>query len=80
MPEASLDLLREAIAQRAGAVISLPVGGGLRHFKTRFVGEENDAFLVEPVAAELPELERVIAEVREAVLALGAPAPSGGAG
>jgi c-di-GMP-binding flagellar brake protein YcgR len=62
MPEASLDLLREAIAQRAGAVISLPLGGGLRHFKTRFVGEENDAFLVEPVAAELPELERVIAE------------------
>jgi c-di-GMP-binding flagellar brake protein YcgR len=62
MPEASLDLLREAISKRAGAVLSLPKNGTLCHFKTRFLAEEHDAFLIESVPTEPTLIDQVIAD------------------
>jgi hypothetical protein len=38
--------LRDAIARRAGAVISLPSEGGLRHHKTRLLAAQEEGFWV----------------------------------
>src|SRR5258705_12368113 len=62
MSEASLDLLREAISKRAGAVLSLPAAGALAHFKTRFLEDGEGGFLIESVPAEATLLEKIIAE------------------
>ncbi len=62
MSEASLDLLREAISKRAGAVLSLPAAGALSHFKTRFLEDGEGTFVIEAVQAEPALLEKVIAE------------------
>jgi c-di-GMP-binding flagellar brake protein YcgR len=62
MPETSLELLREAISQRAGAVISLPANGAIQHFKTRFIGPRDDSFSVEPVPADPTVVETLIAQ------------------
>src|SRR5882762_8321279 len=62
MSEASLDLLREAISKRAGAVLSLPAAGALSHFKTRFLEDGEGGFLIESVPAEATLLEKIIAE------------------
>src|SRR5438045_1155921 len=62
MPEPSLDLLREAISKRAGAVLSLPTGGPLSHFKTRFLEDGDGTFLIEPIPADSTLLQKVISE------------------
>lgn len=52
MKSADQDTLREAIARNAGAVISLPSAGMLRHHKTRFLGPDDDGFWIEAPAGE----------------------------
>jgi c-di-GMP-binding flagellar brake protein YcgR len=44
--------LKEAIARNAGLVFSLPSAGMLRHHKSRFLGECEEGFWVESIAAE----------------------------
>lgn len=66
----NLDLLREAIARRAGIVLSLPLTlgdgqsiAGLRHFKSRFLADGGDGLWVASVPGE-PELVRELVEHR----------------
>src|SRR5689334_23081870 len=40
-------MLRDAIARNAGAVISLPAGNELRHHKTRLILGEDDGFWIQ---------------------------------
>jgi c-di-GMP-binding flagellar brake protein YcgR len=46
------NLLREAIARNAAAVLSLPSAGLLRHHKSRFLADAGDGFWMESVPAE----------------------------
>jgi c-di-GMP-binding flagellar brake protein YcgR len=63
MQPAHDDTLRDAIARNAGAVISLPAGGVLRHCKTRLLAAEDDGFWVEaPAAAERPLVDDLMAK------------------
>src|SRR5258706_2737446 len=61
MPD-SLDLLREAISKRAAAVISLPTGDSFRHFKSRFLADGEEIFLMQSIPAEPAVLEKVLAD------------------
>jgi len=61
MPD-SLDLLREAISKRAAAVISLPNGDTFRHFKSRFLADGEETFLMQSIPAEPTWLEKVLAD------------------
>lgn len=58
--EANFNLLREAIARRAGMVLSLPLGGRLRHHKSRFLADAGDGFWVESIPAESELLHDLI--------------------
>ena len=48
------DTLRDAVARNAGAVMSLPAAGLLRHCKTRFLAADDDGFWTEAPAGEKP--------------------------
>jgi c-di-GMP-binding flagellar brake protein YcgR len=61
MPD-SLDLLREAISKCAAAVISLPAGDSFRHFKSRFLADGAESFLMQSIPAEPVLLEKVLAD------------------
>src|SRR5687768_4962011 len=61
MKPAHDDTLRDAIARNAGAVISLPSAGLLRHCKTRLLAAEDDGFWVEAPAAERPLVDDLMA-------------------
>ena len=68
--ETNLDLLRAAIARRAGVVLSLPAldakagdAGPLRHYKSRFLADGGDGLWVLSVPAE-PALVRELVELR----------------
>ena len=68
--ETNLELLRAAIARRAGVVLSLPSpqaeggeGGPLRHYKSRFLADGGDGLWVMSVPAE-PDLVRELVELR----------------
>ncbi len=53
MPPSSLETLKDAIARNAGAVLSLPSTGALRHFKSRFLGVcGSDAFWAQWVSSD----------------------------
>jgi c-di-GMP-binding flagellar brake protein YcgR len=60
--EESQSLLREAIARNAAVVLSLPSAGMLRHHKTRFLGQEGEAFWVESIPAERPLVDELVNE------------------
>jgi len=62
MSESSLDLLREAISKRIAAVISLPVGSAFRHFKSRFLADGSDVFLMQAIPAEAALVEKTLAD------------------
>lgn len=47
MAEVKLDILKDAIARNAAAVISLPIDGVLRPYKSRFLAVDGDGFWVE---------------------------------
>jgi c-di-GMP-binding flagellar brake protein YcgR len=52
MKSADKETLREAIARNAGAVLSLPSAGMLRHHRTRLLAPEEDGFWLEAPAGE----------------------------
>jgi c-di-GMP-binding flagellar brake protein YcgR len=63
MSEMSHDTLRDAIARNAGAVLSLPSAGMVRHHKTRFLSEAPGGFWIEAAAgADEPLIESLISE------------------
>ncbi len=61
MPD-SLDLLREAISKRCAAVISLPAGDSFRHYKSRFLADGQESFLMQSIPAEPSLLEKILAD------------------
>jgi c-di-GMP-binding flagellar brake protein YcgR len=63
MADVSPESLREAIARNAGAVLSLPSAGMVRHHKTRFLAEASGGFWIEAAAgADQPLIDALIAE------------------
>ncbi len=64
MKDADLELLREAVVRNAGAVISLPSAGMLRHQKTRFLCGQESGFWVEAPAGEKPLIDSLIASAQ----------------
>lgn len=61
MTEPTGNLLTDAIARNSGLVLSLPSVGDLRHYKSRFLGAEDQVFLVQSVPGELPLIQSLIA-------------------
>jgi hypothetical protein len=59
--EDQLRPLWEAIDRCAGAVVSLPTGGGLRHFKSRFLRADEAGFWVQSPGDDPLLVEHVIA-------------------
>jgi c-di-GMP-binding flagellar brake protein YcgR len=55
-------ILKDAIARNAGAILSLPSAGMVRHHKTRFLAETEEGFWVESAPAERPLVNALIAE------------------
>jgi c-di-GMP-binding flagellar brake protein YcgR len=55
MGDDGLDILRDAIARNCAVVVSLPSAGMLRHHKSRFLTQSDQAFWI-----EAPTQERVI--------------------
>jgi hypothetical protein len=60
MSDAGTDLLYQAIARNAAAVISLPNDGELHHHKTRFLGRGEEGVWLESIAGEGWQLARLI--------------------
>ena len=60
MSSNKLDILNDAIARSAGAVLSLPSAGILRHHKSRFLAPAAEGFWIESVASEQPLVEELI--------------------
>lgn len=54
-------VLREAIARNAGAVISLPSAGMVRHYKTRLLAVDGNAFWIETPPNEQPLVKALLA-------------------
>ncbi len=64
------NILREPIARSSGAVLSLPVEGTHRHFKTRFLAEDVEGIWMEaPPAGEQQLVEATIAQKAEVAVA-----------
>ena len=63
MTTASAQPLYDAVARRAGLVLSVPAPQGLRHYKSHFVGEEPTGVWIES-AGEAGLLDALIAEGR----------------
>ena len=61
MVTADQGLLKDAIARNAGAVLSLPSAGMLRHHKTRFLACDEVGFWIEMPAGEKPLVDELIA-------------------
>lgn len=61
MVDASVQVLQEAIARNAGIVLSLPMGGALRHHKSRFLAADEQGFWVQSVPAEIALIRDLIA-------------------
>jgi c-di-GMP-binding flagellar brake protein YcgR len=60
MKSADKESLRDAIARNAGAVLSLPSAGMLRHHKTRFLAPEEIGFWIEAPAGEKGLIDQLI--------------------
>jgi c-di-GMP-binding flagellar brake protein YcgR len=59
MPDKNVELLSQAVEGNVAAVLSLPSGGQLRHFKSRFLGLLDGQILLQaPGNDELPLSER----------------------
>jgi parallel beta-helix repeat protein len=62
MKPADQDTLRDAIARNAGAVVSLPSAGMLRHCKTRLLAGEEEGFWIEAPAEEQALVDELMAK------------------
>jgi c-di-GMP-binding flagellar brake protein YcgR len=60
-PEPGIDLLNDAVARGAAAVISLPTDGELHHHKTRFLGRDEQGVWLESIAGHGMQIESMIA-------------------
>src|SRR3954447_1041141 len=60
------DTLLDAIARNAGAVLSLPSAGMLRHHKSRFLSESAGGFWVESAPGEAALIDSLIASQQPA--------------
>jgi c-di-GMP-binding flagellar brake protein YcgR len=56
-----IDLLNDAVARGAAAVISLPTDGELHHHKTRFLGRDEQGVWLESIAGHAMQIETMIA-------------------
>jgi c-di-GMP-binding flagellar brake protein YcgR len=61
MQDADRELLHDAIARNAAAVLSLPSAGMLRHHKSRFLAEADEGFWIESAPQEKSLVEELIA-------------------
>jgi c-di-GMP-binding flagellar brake protein YcgR len=61
MTKTNRQTLHDAIARNAGIVLSLPSPAGLRHFKSRFLGEADGGFWADATHATSGEVEKLIA-------------------
>lgn len=66
MGDGNYDMLLDAIARSAGAVLSLPEGDGLRHHKSRFLAESPAGFWVAAAPGEHRLIESLIASQQPA--------------
>lgn len=64
MKEADHELLREMVARNAGAVISLPSAGMLRHCKTRFLAPDDNGFWIEAPCEEIALVNELIGKAQ----------------
>ena len=64
MPGPGVELLSEAVARNAAAVISLPTGGELHHHKTRFLGQSPNGIWLESVAGQDHQIQAIIEAAR----------------
>lgn len=62
MSDSTLEALREAIVRNAGAVLSLPSAGMLRHFKTRFLTVADAGFWIEGAPQQGGLVDELIAK------------------
>lgn len=62
MQTSSHEHLREVIARNAGAVISLPSAGMLRHYKTRFLAADEEGFWIEAPPGEKGLTDQLMAQ------------------
>lgn len=62
MKPADQDTLRDAVARNAGAVVSLPSAGMLRHCKTRLLGADEEGFWIEAPAGERALVDELMAK------------------
>jgi c-di-GMP-binding flagellar brake protein YcgR len=60
MPESGIELLNDAVARNAAAVISLPAGTELHHHKTRFLGRDEQGVWLESLAGQRGQIEAAI--------------------
>jgi len=59
-------LLDDAINRNAGAVLSLPSAGMLRHYKSRFLANNADGFWIESAPGEKPLIDDLIIKAQSA--------------
>jgi c-di-GMP-binding flagellar brake protein YcgR len=62
MSNPNYDLLQDAIARNAAAVLALPSAGMIRHHKTRFLAETENGFWMECEPQERPLIESLMVE------------------
>lgn len=60
MSDTKLNLVLEAVARNAAAVLSLPSAGMLRHHKSRFLAESDEGIWVQSVPSERPLVKALI--------------------
>ncbi len=66
MPDASREILSEAIARNCAVVLSLPSAGLLRHQKSRFLAEAPDGVWLEAAANEFALIDELISTQKPA--------------
>src|SRR5258706_14467163 len=68
MPADDQQILRDAIARKAGAVVSFPTAdGALRHHKTRLLAAQDEGFWIQCP----PDETELIAQLMSAATAIG---------
>jgi hypothetical protein len=70
MKPADEQLLHDAIARNAGAVVSLPSAGMLRHHKTRLLASEDDGFWIEAPPGESALIQALITSAQPVGISL----------
>ncbi len=72
MADKGIELLQNAIARNLAATLSLPSAGMLRHYKSRFVGELDQAFILESPLNESALIHELVSTARPATVSFRA--------